>query len=78
MVLGSKKREISLLKQNIAKLEAENDRLRKTIKDAGIEDNEHFNLSVLSKILELNGIGFFIKKPESEDYWFSSLAREIL
>ncbi len=78
MVLGSRKREITLLKQKNAELEAENERLSKIIHNAGIQDNIHFNLPVLSRIVELNHIGFCIKKVDSEDFWLSSLAREIL
>lgn len=78
MVLGSRKREITLLKQKNAELEAENERLSKILHNAGIQDDIHFNLPVLSRIVELNSIGICIKKVKSEDFWLSSLAREIL
>lgn len=78
MVLGNKKREITLLRKRITELEAENIRLNTTLREAGIEDSSHFNLLVLAKSIELNALGMWVKNPESEFFWFSSLAREIL
>jgi signal transduction histidine kinase len=78
MVLGSKKKEITLLKQKNAELVAENERLSKILRLTGIQDDVHFNLPVLSRILELNNIGICIKKDDSEEFWLSFLAREIL
>ncbi len=78
MVLGSKKKAIAELKQRIAELGAENDRLKKTLKNAGVEDNLHFNLPVLSKLLEINGTGIWFRDPEKDIFWLSSLARDIL
>jgi signal transduction histidine kinase/CheY-like chemotaxis protein len=78
MVLGSKKKEITLLKQKNAELVAENERLSKILHNAGLEDDNHFNIPLLSRILELNSIGICIKKPGNEDLWLSSLGREIL
>jgi len=78
MVLGNRKREITLLKKRIAELETENIRLNTTIREAGIEDNSHFNLFVLAKAMELNSMGIWVRNPESEIFWFSSLAMEIL
>jgi signal transduction histidine kinase/CheY-like chemotaxis protein len=78
MVLGSKKKEITLLKRKNAELEAENERLSKILRLTGIQDDIRFNIPVLSRILELNNIGICIKKDHSEEFWLSSLAREIL
>jgi signal transduction histidine kinase len=78
MVLGKRKKEIAQLKQRIAGLEAENDRLKSLLKNASIEDNTHFNLSLLTKLLEINGLGIWVEDPESEVCWLSSHARDIL
>lgn len=48
------------------------------MKNAGVEDHTHFNLSVLSKLLEINSLGIWIMDPAAEMIWLSSLAREIL
>ena len=78
MVLGNRKKEINGLKQGIAALEAENDRLKKSLKEAGIEDNANFNLSFLSKVLDLNGIGIWVRTSDNETLWLSLTAKEIL
>ena len=78
MVLGKRKKEIAGLKEKIANLESEKNRLQKSVRDAGIADNPLFNLSVLSRILEVNGIGIFISSSSKEFLWLSSSASDIL
>lgn len=76
--MGSRKKEIAGLKQKLAALEAENLRLKKTMQDAGIEDHSNFNLSFLSKVLDINGIGIWVKTTGIDALWLSTAAREIL
>jgi PAS domain S-box-containing protein len=78
MVLGNRKKEIIRLNQRIASLEAEIERLTVASKNTDKEDNNYFNLPVLSKVLELNGIGIWINKLETSSVWLSSSAKEIL
>jgi two-component system sensor histidine kinase/response regulator len=78
MVLGSRKKEIADLKKRIVELEAEINRLKKTLNSAGIEDHAHFNLPVLSRLLEIHGLGIWILEPAGGILWLSSHAREIL
>lgn len=78
MVLGNKKKEIAELKKKIAELEVDNVRLLKTLKEADMEDNASFNLAYLSKIIDLNGIGIWVKNSNSELLWLSAIAKEIL
>jgi signal transduction histidine kinase len=78
MVLGNRKKEITGLKQRITALEADNDRLNKSLKEAGVEDDANYNLRFLSKVLALNGIGIWVRASDSETLWLSLTAKEIL
>jgi signal transduction histidine kinase/CheY-like chemotaxis protein len=78
MVLGNKKKEIAGLKHRIADLESENKRLGKSLTKADVEDNPFYNLPLISKVLDMNGIGIWSKPAESETIWLSATAKEIL
>lgn len=78
MVLGNRKKEINSLRQRIAGLEAELERLHKALQPAGTEDYAHFNLPVLARLMEINGIGVWLREPGNDVCWLSQLAREIL
>ncbi|HJZ40267.1 MAG TPA: ATP-binding protein [Bacteroidales bacterium] len=78
MVLGIKKKEIAGLKQQLADLKAENKLLRGIMSGTGIEDSPWYNLSLLSKALEINGIGFWVKENEPGVFWLSHAAKEML
>jgi signal transduction histidine kinase/CheY-like chemotaxis protein len=77
MVLGNRKKEIAVLKQKLAVLEVENERLKKTLKEAGIEDNTCLNLLFSSKILDLNGIGVWVRANDNDTLLLSATAKEI-
>jgi signal transduction histidine kinase/CheY-like chemotaxis protein len=78
MILGNKKKVIAELKQKLADLEAENKYIRNIIDNAGIDDSPFTSLPVLSKIIDINKIGYWIKDKKSNDLWLSQTALEIL
>ena len=78
MVLGNKKKEISGLKQRVAELEQENKTLLQVVKESTMDDNPLYNLNVLSKLLDINGIGIWTYAAAHSKLWLSGIAREIL
>ena len=77
MVLGSRKKEIGLLKQRLAQLEAENYRLKATLAKSGFEESQYHTLPLLKQIVEMHGLGFWGKSFDNSVFWMSSIAREI-
>jgi PAS domain S-box-containing protein len=78
MIIGNRKKEISALKEKIADLEAKITQLKKNAGESAAEDNPLITVAVLSRILELNGTGFFIISSDFENLWLSNTAKEIL
>ena len=78
MVLGINKKEIAGLKQQLADLAEENKHLRSIMSGTGIEDSPWYNLTLLSKALDINGTGFWVKENEPRVFWLSQAAKEML
>lgn len=78
MVLGNRKKEITDLKQKIADLEKEKERLNILINQNTSPDNPLFNLSSLWKLFDASGIGLWTFASESNSLWLSCVARELL
>ncbi len=78
MVLSNKRKEIRDLRQSIKKLEAENKNLKDALTEIDIGDKIQFNFSTLSKVIEICGIGFFVKPVGSTNVKLSSKAMDIL
>ncbi len=77
MALGYKKKEIVELKQKLEAAETELLKLRKPSMPGGLEDRRYFTLPILSRLLELNGIGFWIRSNVTNEFWLSITTREI-
>ncbi|MBN2813733.1 MAG: response regulator [Bacteroidales bacterium] len=77
-MLGNKKKEIAELKQKITTLETENARLTNIIHKTGIEDDPQNSIVLLSKALELNGIGLWAKYASRDNIWISSIAGDVM
>jgi len=73
-----RKKEIAWLKQRIADLEAENIRMQQVLNYVTDDaSNPFYNISVLSKLISINGIGVWICPSEADILWLSPIAREI-
>jgi signal transduction histidine kinase len=78
MILGNKNKIIAGLKQKLEACETEIRQLKKSQHFEGPEENANYSLPVLSKVLDLTGIGYWIRRTEEEILWLSSVAREIM
>lgn len=77
-MLGNRKKEIAELRQKITSLETENARLTNIINKTGIEGDPLNSIVILSKALELNGIGLWAKYDTRDNLWISSMAMDIM
>lgn len=77
MVLGNRKKEIVGLKQRIAELENENERIQKLLKHNTSAENPLFNLNSLIKLFDASGIGLWTYTSEGNNLSLSCVAREI-
>jgi len=77
MALGYKKKEIVELRQRLEAAETELLMLKKPPMPDGREDRQYFTLPILSRVLELNGIGLWIRSNATNECWISDTAREI-
>ncbi len=77
-MLGNRKKEIAELRQKITSLETENARLTNIINKTGIEGDPLNSIVLLSRALELNGIGLWAKYDTRDNIWISSMAMDIM
>jgi signal transduction histidine kinase/CheY-like chemotaxis protein len=78
MALGNRKKEITELKQKLEACEAEIRMLKKQTMHESRDDSRYYTLPVLSRVMELNCIGFWIRSADNSVFWLSSTAKEIL
>jgi signal transduction histidine kinase/CheY-like chemotaxis protein len=78
MILGNKNKTISALRQKVEACEAEIRLLKNSSKPEGIVETANFSLPVLSRVLDLAGIGYWIRSSEKETLWLSPSARDIM
>jgi signal transduction histidine kinase/CheY-like chemotaxis protein len=77
MVLGSKKKEIALLKQQIADYELKIDHLQKRIQHSLSDNDQGVSVPVLFKVLNINSIGVITYSIDNNMLWLSAGAKEI-
>jgi signal transduction histidine kinase/CheY-like chemotaxis protein len=77
MVLGNKKKEIAALKQKLEVCEAEIRQLKESVTIDNQEYSPYFTLPILSRVLNLNGIGFWVKSSDKDVFWLSANCLEI-
>ncbi len=78
MALGNRKKEITELKQKLEACEAEIRMLKTQTMHESREDSRYYTLPVLSRVMEMNCIGFWIRSADNAVFWLSSTAKEIL
>ena len=78
MILGNKNKKIAELNEKLKAYETEIRSLKKTDSAGKPGESSYFSLPILSKILELNGIGYWVRSSVSEKFWISATAREIM
>lgn len=78
MILGSKKKEIAALKETIAAREKELELLKNSRSPEGAESETYFTLPILSRILNSNNIGIWIRSLQDDIFWISVQGKEIL
>jgi PAS domain S-box-containing protein len=77
MVFRNKSKQIAELKRKLVSLETENNRLKRLLKNADGSDDLRSNFIILSRIIEINNIGFWIKHLDDDSIWLSHKAKEI-
>jgi PAS domain S-box-containing protein len=78
MILGNKNKIIAELKQKLEASEAEVRKLKKSQGSEGPEESAYYSLSILSKVMDLTGTGYWIRRTDREVFWLSPAAREIM
>jgi signal transduction histidine kinase/CheY-like chemotaxis protein len=78
MVLGNRKKEILELRQKLADLEKENERLSRFIKQNTDSENPVFNLNSLQVLFDASGIGLWTYTSDKDQLYLSCIAREIM
>ena len=77
-MLGNKKKEIAALKEALAAREKELDLLKNSRSPESGEYGPYFTLPILSRILNLNNIGIWIRSLQDDTFWLSAPGKEIL
>jgi signal transduction histidine kinase len=77
-MLGNKKKEIAALQEALAAREKELDLLKNSRSPGNGEYGPYFTLPVLSRILNSNNIGIWIRSLEDDTFWLSAPGKEIL
>jgi len=78
MMLGNKKKEIAALKEALAAREKEIELIKNSRSPADGEYGPYFTLPILSRIVNLNNIGIWIRTFEGNTFWISAPAKEML
>jgi len=78
MILGNKKKEIAALKEALAASEKELNLLKDSRFPGSGEYDTYFTLPILSRILNSNSIGIWIRSLQDDTFWLSSPGKEIL
>jgi len=78
MVLGNKNKKIAGLQQKLEEYEAELRLLRLSDTTGTMAESRNDSLLILRKVLELNGIGYWIRPADVGQFWLSPAAKEIM
>ncbi len=77
-MLGSKKKEIAALKKAIAAHEKELELLKNSRSPESGEYSPYFTLPILSRIINSNNIGIWVRSLQDDTFWLSASGKEIL
>ncbi len=77
-MLGSKKKEIAALQEALAAREKELALLKNSRSPGSEEGNPYFTLPILSRIINSNNIGIWIRPLQDDSFWLSAPGKEIL
>jgi signal transduction histidine kinase/CheY-like chemotaxis protein len=78
MMLGNKKKEIAALQEALAACEKELNLLKDSRSPASGEYGPYFTLPLLSRILNTNNIGIWVRSLQEDTFWCSVPGKEIL
>jgi hypothetical protein len=79
MALGNRKKEITELKHLLASIRDENKLLQQKLEKSGIrEDYAFIGANDLLNMLHMGRSGLWLKTVNTDHYWLSPIAREIL
>jgi signal transduction histidine kinase/CheY-like chemotaxis protein len=78
MMLGNKKKEIAALQEALTACEKELNLLKNSRTPPGGEYGPYLTLPVLSRILNSNNIGIWVRSLQEDTFWLSAPGKEIL
>ncbi len=77
-MLGSKNKELAVLREKLAEREKELQLLKNSLSAGSGEPGPGYTLPILSRILNFNNIGIWIRPMQDDVFWISAPGKEIL